>query len=169
MYVEILPSIICDIVCKSFEDVPDGCRLENNTSGYKPLNNAIIESQDVGFRLLRYVKPENLLFIFSEAVQSLQSSLREFADERSVVYPASDCYGPIYKEQYARDNKCDSEPYAIVLCKLGNSESIEPLLGSKQEKGRDDAKRYEITWRELQNLQCSLGVIGAHKGRSPNI
>ena len=49
--------------------------------------------------------------------------------------------------------------------KLINAEPQRDFVGQKQKQGSDDAKRYEITWRELQNRQRSLGIVCAHNAR----
>jgi hypothetical protein len=115
--VEIIPSEIANVVSKPLQNIPHRSRHINNACGYESLNNAIINAQDIGSRLLGKVKPENLLFVFGESVQSLQSSLCEFFDGLLVKYPKSECYDAINAEQDGRANKNDGEPYAIVLCK----------------------------------------------------
>ena len=168
MLVEIIPSEIADVVSKPLDHIAKLGGAINDACGYESLDAAIINAQNVGTSLLGKVKPENLLFVFGESVQSLQSGLREICDRLLVTYPASDCYGPIYSEEDARANKDYREPRAIVLCKIKNAEPLERLVWKKQKQSGDDAKRYEITWRELQNLQRSLGVITHGNAKSPN-
>jgi hypothetical protein len=163
VFVEIIPREIVDVVSKPFKYIPHTCRPINDTSGYKSLNDAIVNAQNVGLGLLGKVKPENHLFIFGETVQSLQAGLRKVCDRLLVSYPADDCYGPIYDEQDARANEGYGEPCAVVLCKILDAEPLRQLVGRKQKKCRDYAERYEITWSELQALQKSLSVV-AHGG-----
>ena len=168
VFVEIIPSEIADVVSKSIKDVSHACRLINDSGGYKSLNDAVVNAQNVGLSLLGKVKPENHLFIFGETVQSLQTGLRKMCDRLLVTYPADDCYGPIYSEQDARDNKCDGEPCAVVLCKILDAEPLRQLFRRKQKQGGDYTKRYEITWSELQTLQKSLSVVAHGDAMSSN-
>jgi hypothetical protein len=166
--VEVIPSIIADVVGKSHVSTADVCGTMNDTIGCESIYDAIINAQHIGARLLGNVKPQNLLFVFGETVQSLQSALRKFADERLVAYPADDCYGAIYTEKDARKYEGEKEMWAIVLCKLNTSELLEPAFGTEKKKGCNDAERYEITWRELQNIQQDFGEICAHGAKQPN-
>jgi len=96
--VEIIPREIVDIVSKATE-MPEGCRPINYTSGYKTLNDAIINAQNVGLCLLGKVKSENLLFVFCKSMESLQSALQLLCDNLSMSYPSENCNAPIYGEQ----------------------------------------------------------------------
>ena len=160
--VEIIPREITDIVSKSIHRAPKSRREVYDFYGCKSIDDAIINAEKIGSRLIENVKTENLLFCFGETVQSLQSGLREFCDRLSVPYPAEHCYGPIYTEQDTCGNEGYGEPHAIVLCKIVNSEPFEQFVRQKKKQGGDDSKRYEITWSELQKIQQHLWIIGAH-------
>lgn len=162
VFIEIIPSEIRDVVSKSLHQGAEGRRPADNACGFKSLNDAIIVAQNIGFRLLGNVKAENLLFVFGQTVQSLQSALREFADQHFISYPATDCYAPVRGEERACDDKRQGDPLAVVLCKLVNAESLEPFAGTKQKKGSNDTERYEVTWGQLQSLQQRLGIITTH-------
>lgn len=162
IFVEIIPSKITDIVSKPLIHSADRSGAINNTCGFKSSHDAIIEAQRIGFSLLSYVKPENLFFVFSETLESLQSALREFCSRHFVSYPSGNCYGPIYTEQNKRYDKNESDPLAIVLCKVINADLFQPAIWAKQQKGSDYSKRYEVSWSELQDLQKSFNNFIEH-------
>ena len=169
IYVEIIPCEIADIVSKHnpphFVELSKSGRSVDDATGYESLHDAIVNAQVVSARCIPDIKPENLLFVFGQTIQSLQLSLREFADQHLVSYPMEDCFGPIYNEQDAGENQEYGDPLAIVLCKIVKAERLEPVLGTENQKGRDSAKRYEITWGEFEELQKRLKVTVAHDGR----
>lgn len=167
VFVQILPDSVVDVVSKPVKDVSDACRAINDTCGFETLNDAVLDAQYIGFCLLGHVKPENLLFVFSETVQSLQHGLGVFLHRHSVPYPAEDCYAPIYKEQDSRTNKCDADPLAITLCKLKTADGLQRIFGGEKKNGGNGGDRYEITWSELKNLQRKLeNVADTHSGIS---
>jgi hypothetical protein len=129
-----------NVVRKSHNSVANICRLKNDAISYESLNDAIINAQHIGASLLDKVKPENLFFIFGQTVQSLQSAMREFADKHLVTYPTEDCYAPVYTEKDACKNKYAKDICAIMRCKIINAESLQPRIGTKQEKAGDNAK-----------------------------
>ena len=151
---------------KSLKHVPQVGRPENYACGYKSLNVAIINAQDIGARLLGKVKPENLFFFFGETVQSLQSGILNFCDRHFIAYPSEDCYAPIHSEQDAGKYHYQAEPLAVVLCKVIDSKGFEPFFRAEHQKGGDYSKRYEITWGELQCLKQVLDKISAHENQS---
>lgn len=165
---DVIPHEIADIVRKPLKHVPDARRAIEDTVGYKSLNDAIINSQDIRAGILREVKPENLLFVFSQVLEALRDALQELpllnlsTDEGQ--YLACD----IHREKANGRNKSKPEPCAIILCKLLESESCEKLLATKKKKGSSNAYRYEITWRELDKIQSAFEVI-SHSISSPNV
>lgn len=162
VFVEIIPRELVDIVSKPPIHSASISGSINNAGGYKSLNDAIINAQRIGFCLLPNVKPEDLLFIFGETVESLQSALREFCDSYSVSYPSDNCYAPIYTKQYNRDNEDKPDPLAIVLCKVINADLFQNTFIAKQQKGSDYSKRYEVSWGEFQEFQKSIKKLIEH-------
>ena len=71
MYVEVIPREVADVMREPFEHISVRCRLVNDSVGYETLYDAIIVAEDIGASLLRNVEPENLLFIFGQAIQSI--------------------------------------------------------------------------------------------------
>jgi hypothetical protein len=164
VFVQIIPREISDVVSKTLQKVSNGRSLANDAYGYKSTHDAVINAQNIASRLSCHVKPENLLFVFGETVQSLQSAFFDFANQHSLSYPAEDFYGPIYNEQDTGDDQEYGEPLAIVLCKVINAEGLEPFIGTEKQKSSGDAKRYEITWCEFQKLQERLDKAILHSG-----
>ena len=157
VFVEIIPHDIIDIVSKSFVNTAQRSGAENDLRTFKSSHDAIIEAQNVGLSLLGKVKPENLLFIFGQTVESLQSALREFCETHSITYPSDNCYGPIYPEHCKRNDKNEADPMAIVLCKLMNADLFQDTCITKQQNGTNYCQYYKVSWSELQNLQKSMG------------
>lgn len=164
IFVQIIPDEFIDVVSKPIKNISRACSQVNDARGYESLHDAVTNVQIISSRLSCQVKPENLLLVFGETVQSLQAAFRDFADKYSVSYPTEDFYGPIYTEQGTSDNQDHGEMRAIVLCKIVKADRFEPFIGTEQKKGCDDAKRYEITWPEFQKLQKCLEVAISHLG-----
>ena len=74
--VDVIPCEIAEIMRKPLKDVPDVRRAIDNSIGYKTLNDAIINSEDIRAGILREVKPENLLFVFSHVLKALREVAR---------------------------------------------------------------------------------------------
>lgn len=157
VFVEIIPSEIRDIVSKPINRTAEASGLIDNACGYKSLSDAIVNAQNMGFRLISNVKPENMFFFFGETVESLQSSLRGFCNNHLIPYPKDNLYGPIYNEQYDGCNKNKPDPLAVVLCKIINANIFQNTVCGKQQKGGNQSKCYEIPWSELQDFQNKGG------------
>ena len=64
MHVEVIPSDVANVMREPIKHIPERSRTIDDSLGYEFLNDAIINSESIGARLLREVVPENLLFIF---------------------------------------------------------------------------------------------------------
>lgn len=163
IYVEIIPREVADVMRKSFNEISDSGGSVNNPIGYETLYDAIIVAEDVGSRLMRYVEPENLLFIFGKTIQSIG-----YAPIEDPLTP------PALDEVYSVDsngnskkgtggNQSKAKNRAIILCKLKSSNELEKFLSGKEKACGHNAKCYEITWRELQDLKKYLRDFHHHK------
>ena len=153
VFLEMIPCEITNVVRDSTMYGTEAARTINNTVGYKSLHDTILNTQRIGFRLLVYVKPENLFFVFGETVESLQLALSRFSADYGISYPVNNCYGPVYSERNYRYNKCKADPMAVVLCKLVNANVLQEPFGRKQQNGSGDAKYYKVSWSDLQDFQ----------------
>ena len=156
MYVEVIPRKFTDIVSKPFYQIADRSSPKNNAGGYKTLNNAIRDIEDIGLCLLSNVKTENLLFIFGQTVESLRHALIEFPIFPPLFDPFCNFDGYCNDEKCRRKEEYDTQPRAIILCKLINTDSVKKFITTEQQNGSGNAKYYQITWRELQEIKKCL-------------
>ncbi len=164
VFVEILPREIAEIVFKSINKVSKvGCSVDDSL-GFKTVDDAILAAQTTGLGLLGYVKPEDLLFFFSENLESLDSSFRDFCFKNSIPCPPHNIFASVYDEDRSRKNKSKTNPKAVVLCKVVDAKLLEKLFFPKQQEGRSRSHCYQITWGELQDLCNRLCDFGGHQG-----
>ena len=156
VFIEIIPRNITDIVSKSLYSIPKGSGYKDNEFGFKSFNDAIINAQNIGFCLIENIKPENLLFVFSETMEGFFYSFRDFCIKHSISYPMNNWYASVYRKQRYSNNQNKTEMCAIILCKIVNIQFFQEIFIPKQQKGGGDSKCYEITWGELQTVQEKL-------------
>jgi hypothetical protein len=162
MFVEILPREIANVVRHPFDKVSDICRHEDNAIGFESLNDAIINAESIGARILGYVEPENLLFIFSQSLQSLRDVLLHFPLPQAVFNHVGN---PIHEANASKRDGTDehnAESRAIVLCKLSKSASFQECVWPEEKHACDKPKCYQITWRELQTLKNQFSDFSNH-------
>lgn len=153
IYIEVIPRMITDIVCDPFNQVADRSRPENDTLGYKSLNDAVIDSENIALSLLHDVKSENLFFIFGQTIESLNLALIEFPFLPPSFGPLCEFNEACSAKECEGKNQNDTQPRAIILCKLQNTQFFENAFRTEQQKGCGGTKRYEITWGELQKIK----------------
>lgn len=127
VFVEVLPSEVADVVRNPSNEAPGIGRSKDDLRGYESINDAIAELQHIGLRLLEYVKPEYLLFVFSERVQA-------FFDYPFCLQPGPPSSHDADKPEQDRRQENSADPRAVVFCKLENTDFFEEFLGP-EEKG----------------------------------
>jgi hypothetical protein len=163
VFVEVLPSDLANVIRKPLDLISQNSGSGNNPLGFESIHDAILKAEHVGLRLMSYVKPENLLFVFGETVESLQYALDAFCVLHSISPPLYDYYAPIYQEQRESQKKEKTEPRAIILCKVVEAKPLQKIVRAEQQKGCGQAKRYEVAWSELHDLHKSFCNFGSHK------
>ena len=168
VYVEVIPREIVDVMRAPLKHIAERCQSVNDSIGYETLNDAIIVAENIGTGLLRYVEPENLLFVFGQTMQSIS-----YVPIETPLSPPPFCDGNSIggngdSEQSNGNNKGKPKHRAVVLCKLKHSDELEKFIAGKEKKGGHDTKRYEIAWSELQELKKRLRGFSDHDER-PNI
>jgi hypothetical protein len=165
VFVEFLPHDFIDVVSKPINHVPHVRRHLYDALGYESLHNAISDAEIVGLRLLSVVEPENLLFFFGEP----SKARFEFRNGILAPSPTAEC-SPSHRnhrhnEEARSDDQSETQPRAIVLCKLNETNLLKKLLGREQQYGSHDPECYQVTWGELQELkdafQCSVNHVGS--------
>lgn len=154
--IEVIPREITDIKIGFQSPALFVGHLEDDTCGYKSLNNAIGDAEHIGFRLLDYVVAENLSFFFSESIESFQLAFTAFIANYGITYKLpyfmKDCSCPKDADDYYRGYKGQSDIRAIVLCKVVNTKVFQSPLWAKKQKSSDYGNCYKIGWGELQKI-----------------
>lgn len=168
MDVEIVPSEIADVMREPFKDTPERCRLINDSIGFESLYDAIFNSEHVGSRILRDVEPEDLFFILGQTLESLCYAPIVCPSPPPLFDEAKQVTGHGDDKKRNSDNKSKPKHRAVFLCKLRHPNLLKELTIWKKEDGRHYAKRYEITWSELQELKKCLGDFSGDHFNLPN-
>ena len=162
MFVEMIPSGVRDIIVKPFFEIPHAGGTIDDPLVCESIDDAIVRLEAVGSGLLRYVKPENLLLIFSQSTKTLRDVLLA-PISGDLLYDPRDNTAATRKGQprcyrhAGREKKCTTEPRAIVLCHVGQSESFNCLWRSKQNDSNREGNYCEITWSQFKELRDSGG------------
>jgi len=169
IYVEIIPREVADVMREPFKNITERSGLENNAIGFKSLNDAIFNAEHIGSRILGEVKAENLLFIFGQTMESIGYVPIELSPPPPFFDEADYIGGNRDNKKRHGDNKGKAENRAIILCKLCNADLLKELATWEKEDSRHNAERYEITWREFQELKKRLGDFGGDHLKLPNV
>lgn len=152
MFVEVFPREILDVIAEPLKHVSDLGGSINDSCGYKTLHDAIIDTQGVRSRLLRYVKPENLLFVFVESLEALYRFPLDAADveEGHSEHGKPTCDG--HDDNAARNQEYSPDVRAKLLIKVVQPEFGDPFGWSEQVESTGYGDNCEIPWSELQCL-----------------
>jgi len=157
---EVTPREVAKVVINAKPTAAQPTCRADDPGGYKTLDDAIVNAQAIGFRLLGYVEPENLLFAFSESVEVLHRFIYSFLIKNSIPYAVDDLFGPISEKQRDRYDKTKAEPRAIVLCKVVDAKVFQNPIWAAEKKGGEYGNCYEVSWSEIQKLQQHVEESG---------
>lgn len=163
VFIEHIPRNAVDVECESTDQAAYGGRPENDAVIGQRLHDAIIEAQLVGARLVRYVEPQNLLFVFSESLQSLKQITLELPlFENTTTRDIDGLDNPNTQERPAQQ-QANPNNRAIVLCHILDAQCLQQLTGGKKQEGQNSANCYDISWSELQRLKDLFEKFSGHK------
>jgi hypothetical protein len=128
MYVEVIPSDVADVMRNPVEDISERSRSINDSFGYEPLNDAIINAERAGACSFGEVVPENLLFVFGQTIQSIGYASMNLPVTTPPLYEGTTIGGKRHSEKTTGNNKDKPKHRAIVLCKLKDSNELEKVL-----------------------------------------
>lgn len=151
--VNVLPRTITNIVREKFKLNADVCSLYNDAFGYETLDDAITEIEDVCSRLIVHVKPDNLFFIFGQTVEALNDAFVEHTTPNESFDPFCRLYCDCNNANCEYKDKAYSEPLAIVLCKLKNTEIFKGDFWAEKKKSYSDTEWYAVTWSEFDKIK----------------
>lgn len=169
MFVEMIPGEIRDIVRPAFEHVPHRGRSVDDASGYKTLNDAVVDLERVCTGILQYVKPENLLLVFGQTIEALRDRLLEPCDLPGFIpsrkNPVFGGYEDVHPNQGSGDKEAAANPSAIVLCKLREAKCLDRIRAAKKDEPCDNRDYCQITWSEFKRLEDCIGDGRGHGDR----
>jgi hypothetical protein len=159
IYVEVIPRDLTHIVREPHHNISSRCGLINDTRGYQSIHDAILDAEIVGASVAMDVKPQNLLLVFGETVQSLRDALKQLPLPPQAFDAANydTAYG--YKQQDNRRKEKNPENRAIILCKLSQSERPTESVAGKKQHPSYKSNRYEIAWSELEEFKKWLEEV----------
>jgi hypothetical protein len=162
VFVQVLPREFHDVV-REYEVVDRmGVHLPDDSCGYQTIDDAIADLQAASFCFIKYVKPEDFLFVFSESFEFLALFLADLSRSLDFPYPGHYRHRSINEKKHAGCKEGSSNPRAIVLCKLIKTESLDDWFRTKEKDGRNECQCYEVSWREFQELKRSLRERSGH-------
>ena len=156
VFVEVIPRDGMNEVRKAINHASDRVHTVNDAVGYERLNDAIIDAQGIGSRILDYVKAENLFFAFGESVEALRDALRHFPLPEEFFQPSPSIYGDLNEEERCGDKKKNPNNKAIVLCKLRKANGLLDGFSAKKQESARYADCRQVTWGELQELKDEI-------------
>lgn len=163
VFVEMLPSQFRDVVGKAINNASHIGRLVNDACGYQTLHDAVVDAQRIGARLLSYVEPQNLLFIFAQSGEALINTALELSPPPFTAGCAPQ--GNADRHRQRSDPKKREQPknWAVVLCKLMHTNDLQILLRNKDQCGSNDSDRCGIAWGELDGIERSSKEFSKHR------
>lgn len=163
VFLEIIPREVRYIERPTLKHTAIVSRPEYNAIGFESLDDAILNAQGVGFRLINYVKPQNLFFFFCETFQAMDDALLDFSLEHQIFYNPNNPYAPVYTEQDRRNQEGQAEPLAVVLCKVIEGNLPKNMERSKKKNAANNRHSDAISWGELEEFKKSIHTFGEHK------
>ena len=157
IYVEKIPGMVRDIKGETLSQISQRRGTINDSCRGQTLHRTVIDAQNVGFRLLRDVKAEDLLFVFGQTEKALLYAQIEFPFPPPTLTPFCQFEDGCHQKQCQRNNEYDAKPRAIVLCKIIKTETFQGAFWDKKKKGSHQAQRYEITWPPASGTQGFAG------------
>ena len=162
VFVEYVPGNLVDLLCKAIRHAAGVGASEDDVAADQSLDDAIVNAQRVGARLLAYVVPQNLLFIFGESGQALLQLPLETVSGNALTDLALSPSQYADKQQAQTKQEPDADSRAIVLCQVGNAQALRHLVGRKDDDAEHQAQCYQVAWSELQKLKQWLDDV-AHQ------
>lgn len=153
VFIEFLPSELRDVVRQGQARGSDESgRPADDAFGFKSAHDAVVAAQDVGARLLDHVVAQDLLFVFSESVQTLAG----FPLDLSALDEQGQPPHPADRQGGQADQQGQTNPLAVVFCKLRHTDGLEQLRRAKGQDSRDSRHHCQASWAELQRIKERL-------------
>lgn len=168
IYIEIIPREITNVVREPFKHRSHIRRTIDDTCGYKTLDDAIVNSENVGLGLFGNVVPENLFFVFGKTIEAFY----RVQTELPILPPPFDEFGDFKghcdSKKCSSENKHHADNRAVIFCKVVNADIFCEPFWAEKKKGSGPTERYEISWRELQEFKNVLDNC-SHILLAPNV
>ena len=161
--VEYIPSNVVDVVLKSLNHVAQFGREHDDVLRCQSLDNAIIEAQAIGSRLLDDVKPQNLFFVFSESSQALAYMPLELPAAMHFTQGLQNRVSYTYKQQSTASQKQDSDSRAVVFCYVTDANLLRQFCGSEQQESHNERDCYQVAWCDLERIKRMLEEVSGHE------
>ena len=162
LFVEYIPSNLAHVVRESLDGITHVGSPPNDALISQPLNNAIVDAQLVGARLMDYVEPQNLLFVFSESAHALAYMPLElptaYRAAEQLERPATDTN----TQQRNDTNKPDANARAVVFCYVSDADYFQQVCRGEQEASQHKANCYQVAWSELEHIKRSFQNFSGH-------
>jgi hypothetical protein len=161
VFVECIPSGIAHVVWAG-EHLPYVGNPADDAYECETLYDTIVRAQAIGARLMGYVEPQNLLFIFSETTQALVDFPLYIGPDAEVLRLADQPTSHLREQQaYTKDQR-HAKDRAVVHCQVIDAKRLEQLDWRKQYKSRNEGQCFEVTWGELEYLKRLLEKVKGH-------
>ena len=149
VFVEMLPREFGNAVGKLGVAVPTADTACDDARGYKSVDCAIAECKKAGLALFPHVRPENLLFVFSERMELLEL----FVTDHLCFYGFSDSVDEYratmhHHQSYPCREDCQSNR-AIVACRLIGTDEARRFVQDGEEDCATDGDCRIMSWLEI--------------------
>ena len=151
--IEDLPSKACDIVIKPLGETHNCTCSIYDSSLYQTIDDATRAIEFTAFRLLRYVKPQNLFFLFGEGFEFFYDSIPEFPTPENwgkhIKNLLADPNGSNTNHKASKKQENQADPFSIVICRGIYPQFIQHIIGNNVNNAASNPKNGYICWAEF--------------------
>jgi len=165
VFVEVIPGDIRDVVREALQHGTHIGSAIDDACGYKTIYDAIIDAELIGASALRYVVPENLLFIFSECMEALDREYSRLVATMESNHKGAGSNENVDSPDNRREEKRNTQPMAVIFCKLKKAHSLQGAFRKEEEQSAEEGDCQKVTWCQLQELKKEAEKLGNHRDR----
>lgn len=169
MFVEVLPRKFIDVIRKPLQHVAEARRTIDNSCGFKTFHDAIVEAERVAFRLVPYVKPQNLLFIFSQTFEAVDAFFANTLLHNPYPQNSTSYFRGIPENNKGAAQENQSKHYAMIICKVSKVDYVKPCRWREQQKSSHEECGHAVTWSEVQEVFNDFCPIKHEPVIAPNL
>ena len=152
-FVEDLPSKACNIVITPLGETHNCTCPIYDSSLYQTIDDATRAIEFTAFRFRKYVKAQNLFFLFGEELEFFYDSIPEFPTPENwgkhIKNLLADPDGSNTDHKASKKQENQADPFGIVICRGIYPQFIQYILGHEIHSATSNPKNGYICWAEF--------------------